>query len=60
MISEGLPRQLASETVILMQVVPGMREHDVGLDRLQCCENLLRISPRVGQEPVAKVVQLNV
>ena len=55
MVAERVPRQLADEAVILVQVVPRVREDQIRLDRaLQLLEALLDLAADVREEAVAE------
>ena len=59
-VAERVPRQLAREPVILVEVVAGVREHELRVDaRLQVLEDLLDLAADVRQEPVPEPVHLD-
>src|SRR4029079_14859206 len=54
-IPEGVPRQLADEAVVLVQVVARVREHEVRSNaRLELLERVLHIGSRVREVSVAE------
>jgi hypothetical protein len=56
-VPKRVPGQLAREAVILVQIVAGVGEHEVGLGQLlQPFERLFDRAAEVGEEAVAEVV----
>ena len=59
-VAEGVPRQLAGESVILVEVVTGVGEDELRIDApLQILEHLLDLAADVGQEAVSELVHLD-
>jgi hypothetical protein len=57
MVAPRVPRELADEPVILMEVVPGVGEDHVRVEpALELLEHVLHLAADVGKEPVAKPV----
>ncbi len=60
MIPPRVPGQLADEPVILVEILPCMREDQVGLEpALQLLEHVLHLAAYVGKESIAKPVDDN-
>ena len=56
-VAEGVPGQFAEEPVILVQVVPRVRQHEVGVELgLERLEQVLDLAADVRKEPVAEAV----
>ena len=59
-VAERVPRQLAREPVVLVEVVARVGEHELRVDAgLQILEELLDLAAAVGQEAVAEAVHLD-
>src|SRR5215467_5757917 len=57
MTAEGVPGELADQPVVLVEVAPGVREHEIGLDAaLELFEELLDARAFERKEAVAKVL----
>ena len=57
LVSERIPGQLADKTVILVQIVPRMRQDELGVDAcLEHLERLLDLPADVRKEAVAEAV----
>src|SRR5688572_25110953 len=60
MIPEGVPSELAGESMILVQIVSRVREDDIGTYFLQLLERLFDIRTRIGKEALAMCEHPNV
>ena len=59
-VPERVPSELAREPVILMEVVAGMGEHELGIEPpLQLLEHVLDLRADVGKKAVPKAVHLD-
>ena len=59
-VAERVPCQLARKPVVLVEVVAGVREHEVGIDAsLQILEHVLHLTADVRQEAVPELVHLD-
>ena len=60
MVPERVPGELAGESVILVEVVTRMGEDDLRIDaELQLFEDVLHLAAAIGQESIAKVVNVD-
>ena len=60
MIPERVPGELADQAVVLVEVVPGVREDELGVDaRLEILEDILHLGGRVRQVSVPERVDLD-
>ena len=61
MIAERVPGELAHEPMILMEVVAGVREHEVRADlRLQVLEEVLHVAAHVREVSVSELMDPDV